>query len=83
LLFYFAIALKRIATYGACAFHLSWVNSMNNEAQKPKPVYVGGHVPAQLHRQMKIYSATHGMRLCDVLSLAIEHFLTSSSKTPD
>ena len=56
---------------------------MNDEAQKPKPVYVGGHISPELHRQMKIYSATHGMRLCDVLSLAIEHFLTSSSKTPD
>ena len=43
----------------------------------------GGHISPELHRQMKIYSATHGMRLCDVLSLAIEHFLTSSSKTPD
>ena len=56
---------------------------MNDEAQKPKPVYVGGHISPELHRQMKIYSATHGMRLRDVLSLAIEHFLTSSSKTPD
>jgi hypothetical protein len=46
-------------------------------------VYVGGHISPELHRQMRIYSAIHNMRLRDVLSLALENFLTSTAKTPE
>jgi hypothetical protein len=56
---------------------------MNDTAQKPKLVFVGGHVSPELHKRMRIYGAMHGMRLRDVLSLALEHFLTSSPNTPE
>ena len=56
---------------------------MNDETQKPEMVYVGGHISPELHKKMRIYGATHDMRLRDVLSLAIERFLTSSPKTPE
>ena len=55
---------------------------MNDKTQKPEMVYVGGHIPPELHRQMRIYSATHDMRLRDVLALALDNFLTSP-KTPE
>ena len=54
---------------------------MNNDTQKPKLVYVGGHIPPELHKQMRIYGAVHDIR--DVLALALEHFFSSSPKTPD
>ena len=56
---------------------------MNNETQKPETVYVGGHISPELHKKMRIYGATHDMRLRDVLALALENFLTSTPKTPD
>jgi hypothetical protein len=61
---------------------LSSSNPMNDHTQKPEMVYVGGHISPDLHKQMKIYGAVHNMRLRDVLSLAIEHFLQNSPKTP-
>ena len=56
---------------------------MTDTPEQPKLVYVGGHISADLHRRMRIYGATHGIRLRDILSLAIETFLHNSSKTPD
>ena len=56
---------------------------MSDTSEKPKPVYVGGHISSDLHRRMRIYGAMHGIRLRDILSLAIESFLQNSSKTPD
>jgi hypothetical protein len=56
---------------------------MNETSEQPKLVYVGGHIPSDLHRRMRIYGAMHGIRLRDILSLAIESFLNASPKTPD
>ena len=56
---------------------------MTDTPEQPKLVYVGGHISPELHRQMRIYGAMHGLRLRDILALAIEHFLTASSKTSD
>jgi hypothetical protein len=49
----------------------------------PTTVFVGGHIPRDLHKQMRLYSAEHDIRLRDVLVLALERFLTTSPNTPD
>jgi hypothetical protein len=80
--FILILAPRQIAAYGFICFPSYLSKSMNDKSQKPEMVYVGGHISPELHKQMRIYSAMHDMRLRDVLALALENFLMSP-KTPD